>query len=150
MVEGGAVLGASPHGCPSGTTVEVEDLFYNVPARKKFLRARQTETSRIFEICLRTALIRPELKLIVSSDGRSARQYLPVQSLLDRAYQAFGDVALEEIRSVGYKAAPYAEMAKRYDPHALRDGYNTMPDGERIFFISNPGLGLWATRDRLR
>lgn len=99
VVEGGAVLGASPHGCPSGTTVEVEDLFYNVPARKKFLRARQTETSRVFEICLRTALIRPELKLIVSSDGRSARQYLPVQSLLDRAYQAFGDVALEEIRS---------------------------------------------------
>lgn len=98
-VEGGAVIDVSPHGCPPGTTVEVEDLFYNVPARRKFLRARQTETSKIFEICLRTALIRPELKLLISSDGRTARRYLPVRNLSERAYQAFGDVALEEIRA---------------------------------------------------
>ncbi len=98
-VEGGAVIGISPHGCPPGTTVEVEDLFYNVPARKKFLRARQTETSKIFEICQRVALIRPELRLQVSSDGRTARQYLPARSLAERAYQVFGDVPLEEIRA---------------------------------------------------
>ena len=98
-VQGGAVMGISPHGCPPGTTVEVEDLFYNVPARKKFLRARQTETSKIFEVCLRAALIRPELRLVVSSDGRTARQYLPARGLAERAYQAFGDVTLEEIRA---------------------------------------------------
>ena len=98
-VEGGVVVGISPHGCPPGTTVEVEDLFYNVPARKKFLRARQTETSKIFEICQKIALIRPELKLVVSSDGRTARQYLPARSLADRAYRVFGDVPLEEIRA---------------------------------------------------
>jgi DNA mismatch repair protein MutL len=98
-VEGGALIGVSPLGCPPGTTVEVEDLFYNVPARKKFLRARQTETSKIFEICQRTALIRPELRLQVSSDGRTARQYLPARSLAERAYQVFGDVPLEEIRA---------------------------------------------------
>ena len=45
VVEGGEVREVSPAGCPPGTTVEVNDLFYNVPARKKFLRARQTETS---------------------------------------------------------------------------------------------------------
>jgi len=42
VVEGGDVREVSPAGCPPGTTVEVDDLFYNVPARKKFLRARQT------------------------------------------------------------------------------------------------------------
>lgn len=99
VVEGGVVRGVSPHGCPPGTTVEVEDLFYNVPARKKFLRARQTETSKIFEICQRAALIRPELRLVVLSDGRTVRQYFPARSLAERAYQVFGDVPLEEIRA---------------------------------------------------
>jgi DNA mismatch repair protein MutL len=99
VVEGGDVRGVSPAGCPPGTTVEVNDLFYNVPARKKFLRARQTETSRIFEVCQRLALSHPELRLVVTSDGRTARQYLPAGSLAERAYQVFGDVALQEIHA---------------------------------------------------
>ena len=70
VVEGGDVREVSPAGCPPGTTVEVNDLFYNVPARKKFLRARQTETSKIFEVCQRVALSHPELRLVVTSDGR--------------------------------------------------------------------------------
>ncbi|UCH28147.1 MAG: DNA mismatch repair endonuclease MutL, partial [Myxococcales bacterium] len=97
VVEGGALREVSPAGCPPGTTVEVADLFYNVPARKKFLRARQTETSRIFEVCQRVALSHPELRLSVSSDGRAARQYLPARSLSERAYQVFGDIPLHEI-----------------------------------------------------
>jgi hypothetical protein len=39
-------------------------------------------------------------------------------------------------------------MTKKYDPKVLKDGYNTMPDGEEIFYISNPALGLWAFKDR--
>ena len=99
VVEGGDVREVSPAGCPPGTTVEVNELFYNVPARKKFLRARQTETSRIFEVCQRVALSHPELRLVVTSDGRTARQYLPANSLAERAYQVFGDVALQEIHA---------------------------------------------------
>jgi DNA mismatch repair protein MutL len=99
VVEGGEVLEVSSVGCPPGTTVEVDDLFYNVPARRKFLRARQTETSRIFEVCQRVALSHPELRLVVSSDGRTARQYLPARDLAERAYQIFGDVALQEIHA---------------------------------------------------
>ena len=99
VVEGGEVREVSPAGCPPGTTVEVKDLFYNVPARKKFLRARQTETSRIFEVCQRVALSHPELRLVVTSDGRTARQYLPAKNLAERAYQVFGDVALQEIHA---------------------------------------------------
>ena len=99
LVEGGELRDVSPAGCPPGTTVEVNDLFYNVPARKKFLRARQTETSRIFEVCQRLALSHPELRLIVTSEGRTARQYLPAGSLAERAYQVFGELALEEIHA---------------------------------------------------
>jgi DNA mismatch repair protein MutL len=99
VVEGGAVREISPAGCPPGTTVEVHDLFYNVPARKKFLRARQTETSRIFEVCQRVALSHPELRLVVTSDGRTARQYLPAAGLAERAYQVFGEVTLQEVHA---------------------------------------------------
>ena len=97
VVEGGEVREMSPAGCPPGTTVEVNDLFYNVPARKKFLRARQTETSKIFEVCQRAALSHPDLRLVVTSDGRTARKYLPAGNLAERAYQVFGEVALQEI-----------------------------------------------------
>jgi len=99
LVEGGELMDVSPVGCPPGTTVEVSELFYNVPARKKFLRARQTETSRIFEVCQRVALSHPELRLVVTSDGRTARQYLPASNLAERAYQVFGDVGLEQIHT---------------------------------------------------
>jgi len=99
LVEGGELREITPSGCPPGTTVEVQDLFYNVPARKKFLRSRQTETSRIFEVCQRVALSRPELRLKVTSDGRIARQYLSARSLAERAYQVFGQVALQEIHA---------------------------------------------------
>ena len=98
-IEGGELREVSAAGCPPGTTVEVNDLFYNVPARKKFLRARQTETSRIFEVCQRIALSHPELRLLVTSDGRTARHYLPATDLAERAYQVFGDVTLEQIRA---------------------------------------------------
>lgn len=97
LVEGGSLRQIAPAGCPPGTTVEVDDLFYNVPARKKFLRARQTETSRIFEVCQRVALSSPGLRLTVISDGRTARRYLPARTLVERAYQVFGDVVLQEI-----------------------------------------------------
>ncbi len=72
-----------------------------------------------------------------SSEGRFSITYCP------------GDgVSLEEVRSVGFKAVPYAEMADRYNPDQLKDGFNTMPDGEEIFYISNPALGLWAYRKK--
>ncbi len=99
VVEGGVLRSIEPAGCPPGTSVEVANLFYNVPARKKFLRARQTETSRIFEVCQRAALSHPELRLQVTSDGRTARQYLPAESLAERAYQVFGEIPLHEIHA---------------------------------------------------
>ncbi len=99
VVEGGVLRSVEPAGCPPGTSVEVANLFFNVPARKKFLRARQTETSRIFEVCQRAALSHPELRLRVTSDGRTARQYLPAKTLAERAYQVFGEIALHEIRA---------------------------------------------------
>lgn len=73
-----------------------------------------------------------------SSDGRFTITY------------AVQNISQEEIRAVGFEAADYAEMAKRYDPHTLEYGYNTLPDGEEIFFIPNPALGLWINRETFK
>ena len=70
-----------------------------------------------------------------SSDGRFTITY------------AVKDITKAEVESVGFAAADYDEMAKKYDPHALQYGYNTV-DGEEIYFIPNPALGLWIDRER--
>lgn len=71
-----------------------------------------------------------------SSDGRFTITY------------AVKEITKEEIESVGFQAADYDEMVKRYDPEKLRYGYNTLPDGEEIYFIPNPALGLWINREK--
>lgn len=71
-----------------------------------------------------------------SSDGRFTITY------------AVKEIPREEIEGVGFQAADYDEMARRYDPAKLRYGYNTLPDGEEIYFIPNPALGLWIDRER--
>ncbi|TAK52854.1 MAG: DUF2088 domain-containing protein [Bacteroidetes bacterium] len=53
-----------------------------------------------------------------------------------------------EIESVNFNYAPLEAMMQKYNPPRLKEGRNTLPDGEEIFFISNPGLGLWSTRSR--
>ena len=72
-----------------------------------------------------------------SSEGRFRITYCP------------GRLTREEIEGVGYGYADLRETMRRYDPGRLQDGWNTLPDGERVFYVSNPALGLWAYRGRL-
>ena len=119
VVEGGSLREVAPVGCPPGTSVEVADLFYNVPARKKFLRARQTEASRIFETCQRVALSHPELRLVVTSDGRKVRQYLPARTLLERCGQVFPGAPLQHVEASRDGVRVEAALA---DPSLARPG----------------------------
>ncbi len=63
-----------------------------------------------------------------------------------RITYAVEKVTQEEIEGVHFNYMPYAEAVKKYDPKVLKDGFNTLDDGEKIFYISNPALGLWALR----
>ncbi len=54
----------------------------------------------------------------------------------------------EAIRSVGFEAGDLNAMLKRYNPDQLKDGPNRLPDGEEVFYISNPALGLWALKSQ--
>lgn len=61
-----------------------------------------------------------------------------------------GELSRDEVESVGYGYGDLGEMQRRYAPGQLSDGWNVMPDGEKIFFISNPALGLWAHETRIQ
>jgi hypothetical protein len=71
-----------------------------------------------------------------SSEGRFNIRWCP------------GHLSKTEIESVGYEYGELGAMLERFNPRTLRDGYNCI-DGEEVFYVSNPGLGLWAHRDRL-
>lgn len=75
QVEGGKLGEVMPKQQPPGTTVEVRELFYNVPARRKFLRAERTELSHIEEWLRSLALARPDVELRVSHNGKPSRRY---------------------------------------------------------------------------
>ena len=61
---------------------------------------------------------------------------------------AVKNISKEEVEGVGFRAADYDKMVKRYDPEKLQYGYNTLPDGEEIYYIPNPALGLWINREK--
>jgi len=71
-----------------------------------------------------------------SSEGRFSITYAP------------GHLSREEVEGVGFRWADLGETLKRYDPTRLKEGFNTLPDGQEIFYISNPAVGLWAYRGR--
>ena len=73
-----------------------------------------------------------------SSDGRFRITY------------AVKSITQDEMRSVGFDAVSYGETVKKYDPQRLSYGYNSMEDGEEIYFIPNPALGLWIDRERFK
>lgn len=74
-IDGGRIGQVCPQAHPQGTTVEVRDLFYNVPARRKFLRAERTELAHIEEWLRSLALARPEVEIRVSHNGKPTRRW---------------------------------------------------------------------------
>jgi nickel-dependent lactate racemase len=61
-----------------------------------------------------------------------------------------GHLTEQEIKSVNFSYANLDEMMQIYNPEKLRDGYNTLPSGEEIYYISNPAIGLWASKERFK
>ncbi|MFZ0281419.1 MAG: lactate racemase domain-containing protein [Bacteroidales bacterium] len=73
-----------------------------------------------------------------SSEGRFSITYCP------------GTLTRKEIESVHFKYADLKQMLGKYNPERLKEGLNKLPDGEEIYYISNPATGLWASKDKLR
>jgi DNA mismatch repair protein MutL len=89
-LENGAIVGREGKGCPQGTVVTVENLFYNVPARLKFLRREATEAGHISTLVSRYAMAYPELRFSLLRDGRLAFQSTGSGQLYDVLVKVYG------------------------------------------------------------
>ena len=72
-----------------------------------------------------------------SSEGRFKITYAP------------GHISKEDMESVCFGYADLEETLKRYNPETMKNGFNVMPDGEEVYFISTPSAGLWSTKEKL-
>ena len=153
-VNGGAVASVIEKGMPEGTAIDVADVFYNLPARRKFLKSDAAESAQVSRIVTQLALCYPEIGFALTSAGRTVMQCPPVATLRDRLYQLYGErTDLIEVRRdsgdvkvVGYVAA-LAEQGPTRGPqnvfvnrrvvkdrtiaHAIIDAYSVASIKER-------------------
>ena len=153
-VNGGVVSAVTEVGMPAGTAVHVADLFYNLPARRKFLKSDAAESAQVSRIVTQLALGYPEIGFTLTSSGRKVLQCPPVSTLRDRLYQLYGergdliDVRRDsgDVKIVGFVAA-LAEQGPTRGPqnvyvnrrvvkdrtiaHAIIDAYSVASIKER-------------------
>ena len=103
IVEGGNVLGKEEIGCPKGTTITVENLFYNTPVRYKFLKKDFTEAGYIEDVMTRIALIHPEIAIKLVSSGKTIIQTSGNGDIKAVVYGIYGKEIAENILDVNYE-----------------------------------------------
>jgi DNA mismatch repair protein MutL len=126
-VNGGTIASATETGAPEGTRVEVNDLFYNLPARRKFLKSDSAESAQVSRVVTQLALANAEVGFTLASAGRTVIECPPALSLRDRLYQLYGDRAdLLEVAKVaggmqlsGYIAALAEQGPTRGPQHVF-------------------------------
>ena len=131
-VIGGKLQDVKAVGFPQGTTVAVRDLFFNVPARRKFLRAYQTEQAHIRTAFTLHALAHPGIGMVLKSDGRDVSRLAPESTLEDRIRELFGAEFLTGLRAVsrehagvavtGFVGMPSLTRADRSDQYVFING----------------------------
>jgi DNA mismatch repair protein MutL len=97
---GGKLFRCEEAALPAGTVITVRDLFYNVPARKKFLRSEQTELAHIAQLVTHYSLAHHDKRFDLRHNGAELLSVIPVQSARERVFQVFGAQVLEELVEV--------------------------------------------------
>src|ERR1700687_1237288 len=135
---GGKLIGVKPAGLPSGTTVSVADLFYCVPARRKFLKSDTTELGHIASLVTHYALANPTKQFSLTTPTQEIINCPPTEKLADRAYQLFGRQSLDELVEVPAASASF--RASSAEPELDREekqstltvsGFTSRPDVQR-------------------
>jgi DNA mismatch repair protein MutL len=154
---GGKLLGVKPAGLAAGTTMSVADLFYCVPARRKFLKSDSTELGHIASLVAHYALANPGKQFVLTTETQEIVNCPPAEKLSDRVYQLFGRQALEELVEIPAVSGPFRaaiteqEMEPGEEKAAITvSGFTSRPDIQRpnrngIYVFVNRRL----VRDRL-
>ena len=147
-IAGGKLLDCTEMAFPGGTTITVRDLFFNVPARKKFLRSEQTELTHIASLVTHYSLAHCDKAFTLTHGGKELLAVTPVMHLHDRVFQIFGGDTLEDLIDLGsHKTMLTAEP----EPTPFRiSGYVSRPQVQKnnrnsIFLFVNGRL----IRDRM-
>ena len=104
---GGKLIGVKPTGLPAGTTLSVADLFYCVPARRKFLKSDTTELGHIASLVTHYALANPSKQFTLTTPTQEIINCPPAEKLADRIYQLFGRQALDELVEMPAVSGPF-------------------------------------------
>ena len=99
-IDGGRMRDVKDAAHPRGTTISVRDLFFNIPARRKFLRSEATETYHLTNLVTHYALAHPEIAFTFVNNGREVVRTAPAKDLRERAYQIFGEEFLKNLLEV--------------------------------------------------
>src|SRR5919109_2148276 len=151
---GGKLVGVKPAGLPTGTTVSVADIFYCVPARRKFLKSDTTELGHIASLVTHYALANPDKQFILSTPTQEIINCAPAEKLADRVYQLFGRQALDELVEVPPVSSPFraAITEPQLDPEEERasltvTGFTSRPEVQRL---NRNGIYIFVNRRLVR
>lgn len=100
VIEGGRLIDVRDAARDRGTTIVVRDLFFNTPARRKFMRSEATENYHLTNIVTHYALAHPEIAFTLTNNGREVIRAAPARDLRERAFQLFGAGLLESLLSI--------------------------------------------------
>ncbi|MDX6611660.1 MAG: mismatch repair protein MutL [Blastocatellia bacterium] len=128
IIEGGRMRDVKDAAHPRGTTIAVRDLFFNVPARRKFLRSEATESFHLTNLVTHYALAHPEISFTLTSNGRETLRATPAKDLHERAYQVFGQQFIDSLLEVG---AQQPEDISQSPPMTRVTGYVSAPRERR-------------------
>src|SRR5258707_676662 len=109
VVDGGRLRDVKDAAHPRGTTISVRDLFFNTPARRKFLRSEATESYHLTNLATHYALAHPEIAFTLTNNGRETLRVAPAQDLRERAYQVFGAQFLDGLLEVDNRTTDSAK-----------------------------------------
>ena len=151
---GGKLVGVKPAGVPAGTTVSVADIFYCVPARRKFLKSDTTELGHIASLVTHYALANPGKQFILTTPTQEIVNCPPTEKLADRVYQLFGRQALEELVEIPTVSAPFraAITEPELDPEEEKasltvTGFTSRPEVQRL---NRNGIYIFVNRRLVR
>ena len=120
LIQGGTVRSVKPIPWDSGTEVTVRDIFFNVPARRKFLKSNETELAHITRLVTHYALAYPEVRCKLESEGRTLLDVVSVSTTRDRVFQLFGEQFLANLVELEGSAGNISVRGLVSKPHEQR------------------------------
>jgi DNA mismatch repair protein MutL len=110
VIEGGRMQEVKDAAHPNGTTITMRDLFYNVPARRKFLRSEATESYHLTNLVTNYALAQPSVSFLLQHNGREILRTPAAADLRERVYQIFGTTFINNLLEVNADLSPVARV----------------------------------------